>query len=129
LRNPAINDSKSYNTAMKAFQETIERTYFSAPQHPIAKIPKIRGVGSVNPYVFAHKNVSSNSPAAASQLLVERLFQSHTDSFEGIWMCIFQVDDILASMDEEWMKQLLFSHDAVLFLRKLSNGIALSLKN
>jgi hypothetical protein len=31
LRNPAINDSKSYNTAMKAFQETIERTYFSAP--------------------------------------------------------------------------------------------------
>jgi hypothetical protein len=59
---------------------------------------------------------------------VEKTFQSDIDSFKGVWMCVYQVNDILASMDEEWMKQLLDSHDAVLFLRKLSNGIALDIR-
>jgi hypothetical protein len=129
LRNPSISDSGSYEVAIKAFQETIGSTYFSAPQHSTEKFPKIRGVGSVNPYVFAHKNVDSEGPEAASQLMVERLFQSQSlDSFEGVWMCTFQVDNILGSMNEEWMKAILRSHDAVLFLRKLSDGIALDIR-
>lgn len=43
-------------------------------------------------------------------------------------MCAYQVDDIFADMDKEWMTELLASHDAVLYLPKLSNGIALDVR-
>jgi hypothetical protein len=45
-----------------------------------------------------------------------------------MWMCVYQVDNIAASMDEDWMAQLLDSHDLVLFLPKSSNGIALDVR-
>jgi hypothetical protein len=130
VRRASVNDSESYRLARSAFQEEIENTFFSARNHSAAMPPRIRGVGSVFPYVFAKvENANSKTSSAASQLLVEKLFQSEsTDSFGGVWMCAYQVDDILARMDEEWMKQLLISHDAVLFLQKLSNGIALDIK-
>jgi hypothetical protein len=38
------------------------------------------------------------------------------------------MDNINAHMNNQWMADILNSHDAVLFLPKLSNGIALSLK-
>ncbi len=92
-------------------------------------MPRIRGVGSMSPYVFAEmENLNSRVSLVTSQLLVEETFYSNIDSFEGAWMCTYQVNDILASMDEEWMKRLLDNHDAILFLRKLSNGIALDIR-
>jgi hypothetical protein len=43
-------------------------------------------------------------------------------------MWTYQVDSISEAMNEEWMAQMLDSHEAVLFLPKLSNGIALDLR-
>ena len=67
----------------------------------------------------------------ATQVLLERLIQSRNGSgseLEGVWMCVYQVDNIFKAMDEEWMAQLLDSHEAALLLPKLSNGIALDLR-
>jgi hypothetical protein len=44
-------------------------------------------------------------------------------------MCANQVDDILARMDGERMKQLLFSHDAVLFYKSCQIALLLILRS
>lgn len=130
MRSAPVNDSESYKVARSAFQKEIENTFFSAPDHSTAMPPRIRGVGSIFPYIFASaENANSNASAVASQLLVEKFFQSESAySFSGVWMCAYQVNNISGSMGEEWMKQLLVSHDAVLFLTSLSNGIALDIR-
>jgi hypothetical protein len=126
-RAPLIQDSESYQRSTIEFMESIRNTFYDAKNHATRLPSRIRGVGSMQPLVFAHENIDKK--ASASQLLVERLWQSQsTDSFEGVWMCIFQVHDIQASMEQEWMEQLITNHDAVIFLRKLSNGIALDVR-
>lgn len=126
VHNVSVNDSESYGRAISAFQKAIENTFLSAPDHSTAMPPRIRGVGSMFTNAFA--KIENLNSTAASQLLVEKTFQSDRDLFEGIWMCAYQINNILTSMDEEWMKELLVSHDAVLFLRKLTNGIALDIR-
>ncbi|HEX7033359.1 MAG TPA: hypothetical protein VF172_10200 [Nitrososphaera sp.] len=65
----------------------------------------------------------------AIQALVERRIQSRGSGELGyVWMWTYQVDSISEAMNEEWMAQMLDSHEAVLFLPKLSNGIALDLR-
>ena len=131
VRNASIYDPESYYRARTAFQKEIENTFVSAPQRTTAMPSKIRGVGSIFPFVFTSvENANSKRSEATSQLLVENLFQSesssYNSSFKGAWMCTYQVNNILENMTEDWMKQVLGSHDAVMFLPKLSNGIALN---
>jgi hypothetical protein len=126
-RIPSIQDPESYRKSTIEFMESIEDTFRNARTHAIKMPPRIRGVGSIQPFVFAHENVDLK--ASSSQLLVEKLWQSEsTDSFDGIWMCIFQVHDILASMEQGWMKELVTSHDAAIYLPRLSNGVALDVR-
>jgi hypothetical protein len=128
---PPINDKESYSRATGMFQDETKAIFRGSPDHPTEKLPKIRGVGSMFRDVFANKeNMNSRgAEAAATELLMERLFQyDGVVSFDGLWMCAYQVDNIHASLNETWMAQLMESHDAVLFLPKLSNGIALDLR-
>jgi hypothetical protein len=121
----SIQESASKQRATMEFMESIKNTYFSTKNQGVnTPPPRIRGVGSMLPFVFAHENVDASS--FASELVVEKIWQSNSnDSFEGTWMCIFEVHDIQASMEEEWMEELITHHDAVIFLPKLANGIAL----
>lgn len=128
-RTPSIIDRESCGLAIKEFREAIVNTFYRAPQHSSIMPTKVRGVGSRQPYVFADKILIKKGLMAASQLLLEEVWQSESKhSFEGMWMCEYYLDDITGSMDEHWMKHLLATHDAVLFLRKLSNGIALDIR-
>jgi hypothetical protein len=133
IRKPTIVDNESYKQARTAFQEEIEKTFaiLQDGNDSLVTCPKIRGVGSISRDVFTMEQgkTSRNAEALTSQLLVEKLFQSeNTASFEGMWMCAYQNDDIFADMDKEWMPELLASHDSVLYLPKLSNGIALDVR-
>jgi hypothetical protein len=133
LRKPTIIDRESYQQARNTFENEIEKTFVSLQDdnNLTGTCPRIRGVGSISRDVFAVKQeeTSNNAGAVTSQLLVEKLFQSEINtSFDGTWMCAYQVDHIFSDMDKEWMAELLTSHDAVLFLPKLSNGIALDVR-
>jgi DcmR-like sensory protein len=132
MRKPTVIDSESYKQARSAFQGEIERAFKMQDGNDSTVIcPKIRGVGSISRDVFSMKEgeSSNRSEAAASQVMVERLFQQEsTASFDGIWMCAYQVDDIFAAIDKEWMAELLATHDAVIYLPKLSNGIGLDIR-
>lgn len=128
-RSPKISDTESYKAAREEYQQSIETTFLTAPNHDNSMPDRMRGVGSINPLVFLNKNTASRQSAASSQLLVEHHFQSEVrKSYPGIWMCKYQMDDIIDSMSEDFMKQLLDSHDAVLFLRKFQNGIAMDIR-
>ena len=142
LRKPAIIDRESYKQARNRFQMEIEKTFAglqegSNTSSATITCPRIRGVGSISRDVFLtmkQGEASRNAEAVSSQLMVEKLFQSETtaapsSSFDGIvWMCAYLVDHIFEDMDKGWMAELLASHDAALFLPKLSNGIALDVR-
>ncbi len=134
-----VRDIKSYDGVVSEFQKTIRDTFFAAQGKSTSALPRVRGIGSTFRDVFFSKegddnNNDKNSNRAqmlATQVLLERLIQSRNGSgseLEGVWMCVYQVDNIFKAMDEEWMAQLLDSHEAALLLPKLSNGIALDLR-
>lgn len=67
------------------------------------------------------------------QLQIERYFQSDPIAIEkfgkGSWICTYYLDDILSALAKDvWMKELVESHDAVIYLRRNRNGIAIRLK-
>lgn len=129
MRPPRIENRGSHKAAREEYRKVIESTYLTAPNHENSMPDRIRGVGSLQPYIFASKNTTSRGDVASSQLLMEQLFHSEDrKSFSGIWMCKYQVANIIGSMDKEWMKVLLENHDAVLFLRKSYGGCALDLR-
>ena len=129
VRLPKISDAESYKAARAEYGQLIQTTFLTAPNHDNAMPDRMRGVGSVHPFVFVNKITHSRQSAASSQLLVEHYFQSEVrKAYQGMWMCKYQIDDIMDSMSEDFMKQLLDTHDAVLFLRKFQNGIAMDIR-
>jgi hypothetical protein len=133
LRKPTVIDNESYKQARSSFQGEIGGAFAKVQDgnDSAAICPKIRGVGSISRDVFSIKGVgsSNSSKAAASQLLVERLFQQEgSASFHGVWMCAYQVKDLIAAINEDWMAELLTTHDVVLFLPRFSNGFALDIR-
>lgn len=84
-------------------------------------------VGEETRNVFSRNYMNAVS-GASCQLMLERLFQSERSSAsEGVFRCVYWVENIRAVMDEEWMRALLMDLDAVLYLRKFTNGIALDI--
>ena len=120
-------DRKSFLRVGKDLRKAIESRFQNAKYHATALPDRIRVIGNMLPYVFAEAVVDQKT--ATGQLLVEKLFQSEfTDSFDGIVMCVYQINDIAQKIDEPWMNDLLTNHDAVLFLTKFSNGFALDIR-
>ncbi len=104
-------------------------------QHPLMP-PPIRGVGLAIPRSLPEGGSNSNSgpqkrtAASTIQPQIERFLNDEmVGTFSGVWLCPYQLDDIDAHMDKQWMEDVLKNHDAVLFMPKLSNGIALNLKD
>ena len=123
----SLKDSESYELVSNAFGETIEKAFCSAQDHLAKRPTRIRLVGNGKRDVFSQKTVNCASEVSG-QLLLEKLVQSQRyGSFEGVCTCVYWIDDIMAVIDEQWMRELLIDHDAVLFLRKFTNGIALDL--
>ena len=131
MQKPPIDDVESYKRAIDLFNQEITRNYSMANgKNGSPTLPRIRGVGSMFRDIFASvENYSSNKSQVTTQLLMEELFQkANTSSFKDSWMCAYQVESIMEQLDKPWMESLLMSHDAVLFLPKFSNGLALDLK-
>jgi hypothetical protein len=137
--NRGIRDLEEFQHVVAAYFEDMAKKFFNhyqQHQYPLPQtLPPIRGVGIAIPDAFVEKEGRNNSggsqktAAATAQLQIERFFHNEAlHSFNGVWMCPYQLDDIDAQMDRQWMADVLNSHDAVLFLPKLSNGIALDLK-
>lgn len=63
----------------------------------------------------------------AMQLQLEQLGKKRFENFVGTWICPYPVDDLVKSLDEEWMRELLLCHDAVIYVRRNFNAIALNL--
>jgi hypothetical protein len=130
IRSPKIIDPESYKAARLEFQQLIENTFMAAPNHDNSMPDRLRGVGSIDAFAFVNKiTVFSHQSAASRQLMVEHYFQSESGkSYPGMWMCKYQMDDIIESMSEDFMKQLLDTHDAVLYLRQFQNGTAMDIR-
>lgn len=130
-----ISDEESYRHENMLFFQAVAKTFFSssaAYQIP-PTLPAIRGVSTVFQNTFVKENEDRDSDTSnnngATRLLMERLFHRlDLPLFNGAFLCAYQVDNISAKMDKEWMKELLTNHDAVLFLPAMSNGLALDLK-
>jgi len=63
----------------------------------------------------------------AMQLQLEQLGKKGFEKFVGTWICPYVVDDLIESLDEEWMRELLLCHDAVICVRRDFSAIALNL--
>lgn len=63
----------------------------------------------------------------AMQLQLEQLGKKGFENFVGTWICPYAVDDLIESLDKEWMRELLLCHDAVICVRRDSSAIALNL--
>jgi hypothetical protein len=64
----------------------------------------------------------------ALQLELERITRGiFSKSSSSTWICPYHVDNILESLDKPWMAELIQNHDAVIYLPRNSNGIALNL--
>ncbi len=125
-----IQSLDDFKRAYGAIFEGMAKKFFnyfhqkSLPQ----SLPPIRGVGIAIPNAFVAQHSYPHSTATA-QLQIERFFHNgNRHSFNGTWMCHYQVDNIEVELDKQWMEDMLNSHDAMIFLRKLSNGLALDLR-
>lgn len=63
----------------------------------------------------------------ATQLQLEQIGGKQFERFDGTWVCPYHVDDIFESLEKDWMKELLLHHDAVIYVRRNYNAIALML--
>ncbi len=138
------DDLESFkHTIRMVCEETTKKFFDRHPHHqqqqrqrqqPLTP-PPIRGVGLAVPCALPEEGSSSASgsqsgAAATIQLQIERFLHDElVSTFAGVWLCPYQLDDIDAHMDKRWMEDVLKSHDAVLFMPKLSNGIALDLRD
>ncbi|HEX7032940.1 MAG TPA: MEDS domain-containing protein [Nitrososphaera sp.] len=132
------------HTIRMIYEETTEKffNYYRHQQHQQQQEqkqqppmpPPIRGVGLAIPRALAEKDSGGGSSqrgtGATVQLQIERFLNDEmVSTFTGVWLCPYQLDDIDAHMGKRWMEDMLKSHDAVLFMPKLSNGIALDLRD
>jgi hypothetical protein len=94
------------------------------------EFPKIRALAQSITGAFVENTGRKNESGRETiQLQIERYFHYEScPSFNGSWMCFYQLDDINSHMNKQWMADLLEIHDAVLYLPKLSNGFVLNLK-
>jgi MEDS: MEthanogen/methylotroph, DcmR Sensory domain len=137
--NDGIRNLEEFKQVYGMFFEDMEEKFLNYHQKqnhilPPA-LPPVRGVGLAIVDAFAEKGRERNGESlrttanATTQLQIERFFHNEKcPSFDGSWICSYQMDNVNAHMNNQWMADILNSHDAVLFLSKLSNGIALSLK-
>lgn len=126
--NRGIKNLESFKcTISMIYEETAKKFINHQPSRQA--LPPIRGIGLSIPHAFPEGDGGSQRMAATVELQIERFFDEEVvRSFTGVWMCPYQLDDIDAQMDKKWMEDVLNSHDAVLFMPKLSNGIALDLR-
>lgn len=92
-----------------------------------SKFPSWRGIGR------PHTNIKTNRGMVA-QLQIEKYFQNDalakSISNSGTAICTYRLNSIAESLDKQelWVKELIQSHDAVIYLPRNGNGLALKLK-
>ncbi len=124
-----IKDLESFKRAISTIKKETAEKFFNYHQQSSQALPPIRGVGLSISQVSPDGD-SGSQRMATVELQIERFFHNEAlRSFNGAWICPYHLDNIDAQMEKKWMEDVLNNHDAVLFLPKLSNGIALDLRD
>jgi hypothetical protein len=69
----------------------------------------------------------SNPERLALRLEVEQIANKMYTQYDGTWICPYHVNNLQESLHEEWVEKLVLNHDAVIYLPKNSNGLAMRL--
>jgi hypothetical protein len=125
-----IQDLESFKHALGRIKKDTAEKFFNYHRQSSQMLPPIRGVDLSISHASPDGDSGPQRVAATVELQIERFFHNEALlSFNGAWMCPYHLDNIDAQMDKKWMEDVLNHHDAVLFLPKLSNGIALDLRD
>jgi len=106
----------------------IQREYFSDLAELL--IPKIKRQGSHRSIrsMVSHGTILDEEKyiEPVSNMEMECMAY-YNDSINEMRLCCYPIADIDAALDRPWMKTLLKSHQGVIYLPKLSNGVALNI--
>jgi hypothetical protein len=121
-REDNIVDLDSYRMSIEKTRSTLLKQFGSE-----SKFPRWRRIGR------AIINIKSDS-GMVSELQIEDYFQNDVllkgISMNGIAICTYQLHDIVSALEKKelWVQELLQFHDAVIYLLKNGNGLALRLR-
>jgi hypothetical protein len=118
-----IPDSGSLKTQDCNHPKSVNATYLELVGKMFGgKKPPFGGFG-----IAASERDLRKPEGLALQLQLERLGKKGFENFVGTWICPYAVDDLIESLDKEWMRELLLCHDAVICVRRDFSAIALNL--
>lgn len=110
-------------TSLSTIKKSIDIFYLKLIEKLFAnKKPSFAGFG-----IVASERDLNKTNALAIQLQLDLIGQKKFGNFNGTWICPYHVDDIFESLDKQWMAELVRNHDAVIYLPRNSNGVALKL--
>jgi hypothetical protein len=122
FRENHITDFNSFRRGTEDAHRTLLKQFGS-----VSKFPNWRGIGR------PHTNIKTNSGRVA-QLQIEKYFQNDVlakgISNSGTAICTYRLNNISEALDKQelWVKELIQSHDAVIYLPRNGNGLALRLR-
>jgi hypothetical protein len=106
----------------------IQREYFSDLAELL--IPKTKSQGSYRSVrsMVSHATILDEEKYIESVSNMEMECMSYySDSTNEMRLCCYPIADIDATLDRPWMKTLLKSHQGVIYMPRLSNGVALNI--
>lgn len=124
------NNNKITITDFNSFRESMEHQYQILLKQfgSESRFPTIMGIGR------AIANIKTID-GMVQQLLIENYSQNDNAVVrqiygKGTWICTYKLNSITEALenDEIWMEELLHNHDAVIYLPRDKNGLALRLR-